>query len=81
MQDEPALLVEVAVEEVERRVVVLAHDGPAVATVGLAHVRLEVRLDAELVLVSAECFSRQTCSKNVANPSLSHPSYQARHVT
>ena len=42
VEHEPALLVEVPVEEIERRVVVLAHDGAAVAAVRLADVRLEV---------------------------------------
>ena len=42
------------VEQIERRVVVLAHDGPAVPAVRLAHVRVEVHLEAVLVLVATE---------------------------
>ena len=54
MEDEAALLVEVAVEEIERRVVVLADDRPPVAAVRLAHVRLEIALEAVVVLVAPE---------------------------
>ena len=54
VQDETALLVEVAVEEIERRVVVLAHDGPPVAAVSLGHVRVEIAPEAEGVFVATE---------------------------
>ncbi len=54
VQDEAALLVEVAVEQIERRVVVLADDGAPVAPVRLADVRVEVALEAVVVLVAAE---------------------------
>ena len=54
VQDEAALFVEVAVEEIDRRLVVPADDGPLVAAVRLAEVRVDVAGDAVLVLVAAE---------------------------
>ena len=54
VQDEAALLVEVTVEEIERRVVVLTDDGAAVAAVRLGHVGVEIALEAERVLVAAQ---------------------------
>src|SRR5690606_21030966 len=41
VQEEAALLVEVAIEDVDRGLVVLADDGPAVAAAALAEVGLE----------------------------------------
>ncbi len=54
VKDGAALLVEVAIEDVDRRLVVLADDGALVAAVGLAEVRVHVALDAVIVLVAAE---------------------------
>jgi hypothetical protein len=54
VEDEPALFVEVRVEEIERRVVILADDGTPVASARLAGVRAEIGLEAVFVLVLAE---------------------------
>ena len=54
VQHEAALLVEMAIEEIERRVVVLAHDRAAIAPVRLGQVRREVVFYAVFVLVTAE---------------------------
>jgi hypothetical protein len=49
-----ALLVEVAIEDVDGRLVVLADDGPSIAPLRLAHVGIHVALDAVFVLVATE---------------------------
>src|SRR5262249_42180226 len=54
VEDEAALLVEVAVEEIDRKVVVLADDRADVAARRLAEVRVLILLHAVLVLVAAE---------------------------
>src|SRR6185436_12842692 len=54
VENEAALLVEVAIEEIERRIVVLTHDRPAVTPVRLTEIRREIVPDAVLVLVLAE---------------------------
>jgi hypothetical protein len=70
VEDTRALLVEVAIEDVDGRLVVLADDGPSIAPVRLADVGI-VALDAVFVLVAPRRCSRSTCSMNVAKPSLS----------
>ena len=54
VQDEPTFLVEVAIEDVDRRFVILANDGPSVATVGLAEISFEIAAERILVLVFAQ---------------------------
>src|SRR5207248_3056059 len=56
VEHEPALFVEVPIEQVERRVVVLTDDRPAIAPARLGRVPLEITEEAELVLVAAEIF-------------------------
>src|SRR5262249_1553411 len=53
VQDARALLVKVTIEDVYRRLVVLAHDRALVAAAGLAEVRLHIALDAVVVLVAS----------------------------
>ena len=82
VQDEPALLVEVAIEDVDRRVVVLADDGPAVAAVGLAEVGIRDRRAARSSYSSLpEVVLGSMCSMKVAKPSFSQPCDQSRQVT
>ncbi len=53
-ENEAPLLVEMPIEDVDRRVVVLTHDGPPVATTGLDEVRFEVASQRIIVFVFAE---------------------------
>src|SRR5687768_951323 len=52
VQDERAFFVEVAIEEIERRVVVLTHHGAAITSAGFSEVGGEIGGDAVLVFVT-----------------------------
>src|SRR5690242_5090909 len=54
VQDQPALLIQVTIKEIDRLIVVTTHDGALVRALGFTQVDVEVHRDVMFVLIVAQ---------------------------